>query len=581
MRFPDPKFRMNNKGVAKFAIYILIFSALAVYSIFFVKDIVFAISYYPVAGNLCIYRSSSANDCTTNSATYNCASGTYIPSFGCTATGPSCTIETGSSSCNGACTDCNGAGSCVSKTCAAGNNYACPSGSYCNATPSCVATVANGQSCTCSGSPLNGACTSGNCQNGGASVCCDAGYQCCSVDGDCAANTFCSSNDCKFAYPQWSNNVTSVLSPYNTSISSFNVTWTQTNFSVSVVFFESNYTGTATNYTMTQLATNVYNYNLTLPTGTFYWKSWANSSKNTWNNTPQFIITVAKGVLLGSIFGSDEVYPNPVNITPSRSTPGGDADVNYTFWRNTSVNGGALVSSSVGSSPSADTSLLPAAKYSWILNSTGGANWTSNISISIKSFTVSQQLTPINVKYRLSFSINSTKASDNETTGNYNENIDSLSVSRFFYASDTNLAHAFTCAWDSFYNPNQLLSLIHSYQRSSLNYINFTTNPANPYYMMELSQKIAGSSLLIAYTQGSCDTINNNMYLVESNTIPTQAFASLSFGIPKESPLLMRVTYDRIALNGSDIFGAGINNLCVSKDSIAASNYPFITVKRC
>jgi len=441
MGFPILGERLGNKGAAKFAIYVLILSALAVYSIFFAKELVYAISYYPVAGNLCKYQSSSANDCTTNSSTYLCSSGTYRPSFTCQATNPTCTAETASVSCNGACTDCNGAGACVSKTCVAGNNYGCASGSYCNATPSCVSTAANGQSCSCSGSPLNGACTSGNCGNGGASVCCDAGYQCCSVDGDCAANTFCSSNDCKFAYPQWSTNVTSLTSPYTgpSSLSSFNVTWTQANFSVSVVFFESNYTGTATNYTMTQLATNMYNYNITLGAGTYYWKSWANSSKNTWNNTPQFIITISKGTLSGTIAGASVTYPNAVNVVPTRSTAGGDTDVTYVFWRNTSVNGGTQVSSAVAASPTADTSLLGAGTYSWILNSTGGANWTSSSSIAIQAYTVSKgtlsgiSITGASVTYPNAVSVSASGTSSNE---------DDIDVAYNFYrnSSATNAA---------------------------------------------------------------------------------------------------------------------------------------------
>lgn len=43
----------------------------------------------------------------------------------------------------------------------------------------------------------------------------------------------------------------------------------------------------------------------------------------------------------------------------------------------------------------------------------------------------------------------------------------------------------------------------------------------------------------------------------------------------------MRLTYDKIVLNGTDTFGTGSNNVCVSKNAIAANNYPVVTVKRC
>ena len=189
--------------------------------------------------------------------------------------------------------------------------------------------------------------------------------------------------------------------------------------------------------------------------------------------------------------------------------------------------------------------------------------------------------TPFNVKYRLSYHFGASATNDVEKTGNYNESVDSLTVSRFFYSSNSNLTHAYTCTYDPSYAPSQVLSLIHSYQRNNLNYVNFTANASLADYILELSQKVAGSSLIIAYTKGTCSLIDNNMYLVESNQLPSKPFASFAFGTPKEIPFLIQVKYDRIALNGSDIFGSGSNNMCVSKDAITANNYPLVTVKRC
>jgi len=189
--------------------------------------------------------------------------------------------------------------------------------------------------------------------------------------------------------------------------------------------------------------------------------------------------------------------------------------------------------------------------------------------------------TPFNVKYRLSYHFGAAASNDIEKTGNYNESVDSLTVNRFFYSSNSNLTHAYTCTYDPSYAPSQLLSLIHSYQRSNLNYVNFTANASLADYILELSQKVAGSSLIIAYTKGTCSLIDNNMYLVENNQLPSKPFASFAFGTPKEIPFLIQVKYDRIALNGSDIFGSGSNNMCVSKDAITANNYPLVTVKRC
>jgi hypothetical protein len=189
--------------------------------------------------------------------------------------------------------------------------------------------------------------------------------------------------------------------------------------------------------------------------------------------------------------------------------------------------------------------------------------------------------TPSNVKYRLSYHFGTDASNDVEKTGNYNETVDALSVSRFFYSSDSNLAHAYTCTYDSSEYSAQLLSLIHSYQRNNLNYINFTANAALTDYTEEVSQKIAGSSLLIAYTKGTCNVVDNSMYLVESNQIPSRPFASFSFGTPSEIPFLIRAKYDKIALNGTDVFGSGTNVMCIRKVAISSNYYPVESVKRC
>lgn len=207
-------------------------------------------------------------------------------------------------------------------------------------------------------------------------------------------------------------------------------------------------------------------------------------------------------------------------------------------------------------------------------NDTSGNSGTNSTILYITSV-------PLNVKYRLSYHLGSSKSDDVERTGNFNESVDSLSVSRFFYSSDSNLAHAYSCTYDTTSSPPQLLTMIHSYQRSTLNYINLTMNSGLTDYIMELSQQIASSSLIVAYTQGTCQLINNNMYLVENNQIPSRSFAGFVLGAAKSIPFLIRVQYPKTVLNGSEIFGAGTDNMCISKDSIAANNYPVVTVKRC
>jgi PGF-pre-PGF domain-containing protein len=97
-------------------------------------------------------------------------------------------------------------------------------------------------------------------------------------------------------------------------------------------------------------------------------------------------ITVSKGTLSLSISGSDVTYPDSVAITTSESN-GGDLDVNYTLYRNTSsvpVAG----STTNGTAPSGQTVQLTVGAYLYTFNATGGANWTANTTGVTKNVTV-------------------------------------------------------------------------------------------------------------------------------------------------------------------------------------------------
>jgi hypothetical protein len=102
--------------------------------------------------------------------------------------------------------------------------------------------------------------------------------------------------------PKWFDNKTYVPTTYNyNTLSVFNITWNDSlGYSIDTVLFESNYSGMPKNYTMVLIdpyinATEkkgVYNYNLTLPAGTFYWKSYANASDGVWNSTDTWYFTI-------------------------------------------------------------------------------------------------------------------------------------------------------------------------------------------------------------------------------------------------------------------------------------------------
>jgi hypothetical protein len=116
--------------------------------------------------------------------------------------------------------------------------------------------------------------------------------------------------------PKWSNNQSSIPSTYDPNTKSyFNITWSDDSpYYIDKVFFESNYSGTPTNYTMTRISgdqySGVYNYNLTLPAGTFYWKSWANASDGIWNSSDTWYFTIARATPYVYSFDINDTYIN-------------------------------------------------------------------------------------------------------------------------------------------------------------------------------------------------------------------------------------------------------------------------------
>jgi parallel beta-helix repeat protein len=98
--------------------------------------------------------------------------------------------------------------------------------------------------------------------------------------------------------PRWSDNSTFIT--YG-DLSVFNITWDDSpGYSIDTVLFESNFSGTPTNYTMTLIdpyineteRKGVYSFSDTLPAGTFYWKSYAKASDGAWNSTDTWYFTI-------------------------------------------------------------------------------------------------------------------------------------------------------------------------------------------------------------------------------------------------------------------------------------------------
>jgi len=186
--------------------------------------------------------------------------------------------------------------------------------------------------------------------------------------------------------PQYFANTTGIVTLYNGSASQFNITWNNVVDWMSMAFIQLNFSNSPVNYTMDQISQNsthtAYGYAVGLGVGNYSYQYFANTSANLWNNTPEATTYVSKGILSGTIAGSNVNSPNSVNVIATESNSVG-ADVNYTFWRD-----GILFSSANNSNPSQDASHLARGTYNYILNSSGGANWTANSSIATLAITV-------------------------------------------------------------------------------------------------------------------------------------------------------------------------------------------------
>ena len=187
---------------------------------------------------------------------------------------------------------------------------------------------------------------------------------------------------------------------------------------------------------------------------------------------------------------------------------------------------------------------------------------------------------PSYVKYRLSFHLGTTKTNDIYRIGSYNESVDDLDVSRVVYPFE--IEHAFVCTYDKTeFSEGLLSSLIHSYLKSRLSYLNFSTLPSNSAYTLELKQMLDGSSLLIAFTKGGCELVEEKMYLVEDQTIPSKALSSFIFGAPSQNIFEIIAKYDRIELEGNLTFSKGIHSLCIGKTGVSDAYKPVIEVRKC
>ncbi len=124
--------------------------------------------------------------------------------------------------------------------------------------------------------------------------------------------------------PRWSNMQQAVTPVYSSNLSYFNVTWSD-NGTIQSVLFESNFSGSAKNYSMQHLGGGVYGFNVSLPAGGFYWRSHANDSLGNRNSSMIQTFSVSRA-------------GNPIYLYLN----GAESDLTVNYGTQTNATGAAL-----------------------------------------------------------------------------------------------------------------------------------------------------------------------------------------------------------------------------------------------
>lgn len=184
----------------------------------------------------------------------------------------------------------------------------------------------------------------------------------------------------------YSENESSIPATYDSATQSvFNITWTASSGTVSTVVLQSNYSGTAANYTMSNTTTNLSNttwtYNKVLPAGSHYWMSHATGNDTATNRTIRYNFTINKA--------NNDCHVN-LTISGSKTT-----DQNRETDSDTSVTALAYCASGEstlkrdGTTISNPTTLsYGAGDYTFSSTSTGNQNYTQNTTGVTVSLTV-------------------------------------------------------------------------------------------------------------------------------------------------------------------------------------------------
>ncbi|MEM7825421.1 MAG: hypothetical protein QW412_01000 [Candidatus Aenigmatarchaeota archaeon] len=180
------------------------------------------------------------------------------------------------------------------------------------------------------------------------------------------------------------------------------------------------------------------------------------------------------------------------------------------------------------------------------------------------------------VRFRFAYHLGSNKTNDFYKIGELKGSIDEQEINIVGYPN--NLSSFYFCSHDEEeFEKGMLLSLIYSGKTQDLNSIIFSTNQAED-YTVEIKQKVEGTSLILAFTNGSYRQIEKNIYTIEKYGMPSQPFSLY----PQLSCCIAMIFRDdKISLRGGETFRYGINRVCMEYSETTKENKPIIEVRKC
>lgn len=189
-------------------------------------------------------------------------------------------------------------------------------------------------------------------------------------------------------YPKWFVNQSSIPAIFNNNtISQFNMTWNTTVGEIDKVFLESNYSGSAQNYSManTTYGGSIYNYSIILPAGTFYWKSYANDTSNNWNTSSKWEFTISKNTTTCTLYANETttdrsyIFGQEANLTGTINI---DLNVelnlstNNTFGQNFQTATATSIQN-ISNTTTWNSTATYIKTYNWTVSYKGNANYSS------------------------------------------------------------------------------------------------------------------------------------------------------------------------------------------------------------